>query len=133
MLMSQAFKIQVHKATSLLLITVCSLLKSPVSPLRFGSRPLPKAPDGPETEGDIPVHSSDAGVRLRERGPVHTALPLEAPCSQTYTTQTAKASRAAGHTQLEAPPGTRSPEVKGTCQDQGPPTSQAAAWWQHLP
>lgn len=47
-------------------------------------------------------------------------LPLVAPCSQTYTNQTSKASRAAGHTQLEAPPGRIPQRSKGPAKTKGP-------------
>lgn len=47
-------------------------------------------------------------------------LPLVAPCSQTYTNQTSKASRAVGHTQLEAPPGRIPQRSKGPAKTKGP-------------
>lgn len=47
-------------------------------------------------------------------------VPLEAPCSQTYTTKTSKASRAAGRTQLEATSGSVPQRSKGPAKTKGP-------------
>ena len=47
-------------------------------------------------------------------------MPLEAPCSQTYTTKTSKASRAAGRTQLEATSGPVPQRSKGPAKNKGP-------------
>lgn len=120
MLMSQAFKIQVHKATSLICwITVCSLLKCTCFPIKVWGPPSAQTPQMVlETEGDIPVHSSDAGVRP-ERGQ-STQLPPEAPCSQTYTTQTAEAKGSWPHPAEWPLPGSVPQRSKGFAKTKGP-------------
>ncbi|CAI9172694.1 unnamed protein product [Rangifer tarandus platyrhynchus] len=86
---------------------------------RFGVRPLPKRQMVLKlkeifqyTHQTLESGSEDEGQSSQ--------LPLASPCSQTYTTQTSKASRAAGHTQLEAPPGRIPQRSKGPAKTKGP-------------
>ncbi|XP_055417554.1 structure-specific endonuclease subunit SLX4 [Bubalus kerabau] len=86
---------------------------------RFGVRPLPKRQMVLKlkeifqyTHQTLESDSEDEGQSSQ--------LPLEAPCSQTYTTRTSEASRAAGHTQLEAPPGRVPQRSKGPAKTKGP-------------
>ncbi|XP_070316912.1 structure-specific endonuclease subunit SLX4 isoform X2 [Odocoileus virginianus] len=86
---------------------------------RFGVRPLPKRQMVLKlkeifqyTHQTLESDSEDEGQSSQ--------LPLAAPCSQTYTTQTSKASKAAGHTQLEALPGRIPQRSKGPAKTKGP-------------
>ncbi|XP_055265324.1 structure-specific endonuclease subunit SLX4 isoform X2 [Moschus berezovskii] len=86
---------------------------------RFGVRPLPKRQMVLKlkeifqyTHQMLESDSEDEGQSSQ--------LPLEAPCSQTYTTQTSKTSRASGHTQMEAPPGHVPQRSKGPAKTKGP-------------
>ncbi|XP_019843575.2 structure-specific endonuclease subunit SLX4 isoform X3 [Bos indicus] len=86
---------------------------------RFGVRPLPKRQMVLKLK-EIFQYTHQTMESDSEDEGQSSQLPLEAPCSQTYTTQTSKASRAAGHTQLEAPPGRVPQRSKGPAKTKGP-------------
>uniref|UniRef100_A0A8D1R8A2 Structure-specific endonuclease subunit SLX4 n=1 Tax=Sus scrofa TaxID=9823 RepID=A0A8D1R8A2_PIG len=85
---------------------------------RFGVRPLPKRQMVLKlkeifqyTHQTLPSDSEDEGQSSR--------MPLEAPCSQTLTTRTSKASGVAGHTPLEATSGPIPQRSKGPAKTKG--------------
>ncbi|XP_059887617.1 structure-specific endonuclease subunit SLX4 [Delphinus delphis] len=86
---------------------------------RFGVRPLPKRQMVLKLK-EIFQYTHQILESDSEEESQSSQVPLEAPCSQTYTTKTSKASRAAGHTQLEATSGSVPQRSKGPAKTKGP-------------
>lgn len=103
-----------------LLIIVCSLLQSsPVSPFRFGVRPLPKRQMVLKLK-EIFQYTHQTLESDCEDETQSSQVPLQAPCNQTHSTKTSKASRAAACARLEATSDPIPQRSKGPAKTKGP-------------
>ncbi|XP_045368676.2 structure-specific endonuclease subunit SLX4 isoform X1 [Camelus bactrianus] len=86
---------------------------------RFGVRPLPKRQMVLKLK-EIFQYTHQTLESDSEDESWSSHMPLEAPCSQSHTTKTCKASRAAGHTQVEATSRPIPQRSKGPAKTKGP-------------